>query len=137
MPRYDGICDDCGTKFDYLVTLEMCDWVPRCPICDSNATRKVFLSAPMGFVKGKFEPFKSKVDGSIITCQRDLEEHNKKNNVVLLGDGYDNETILAGNFGKKEELTDRDRKQDIVEAVQALNAGYKPDIRPDTPVEEL
>ncbi len=33
-------------------------------------------------VKGNFEPFKSMVDGSLISTQRDYDNHNKRNNVV-------------------------------------------------------
>lgn len=37
---------------------------------------------PQILVRGSFEPFKSPVDGRIITTHRALEKHNKENEVV-------------------------------------------------------
>ena len=34
------------------------------------------------FIHGDIEPFKSPIDGSIISDRRQLEEHNKRHNVV-------------------------------------------------------
>ena len=33
-------------------------------------------------VRGNFDPFVSTVDGTLISTHRDLEQHNKRNNVV-------------------------------------------------------
>ena len=41
-------------------------------------------------VKGDFDAFKSPVDGSIISTQRDLDEHNRKHNVVNAQEFSDN-----------------------------------------------
>jgi len=85
---------------------------------------KVILSAPRGFVKGNFEPFRSTVDGSVLRTQRDVAEHNKRNNVVCLGDGYDDATVRSGNYGKKAEVKDVDK--DIKDSIRMLEQGYKP-----------
>ena len=89
---------------------------------------KVILTAPRGFVKGKFEPFKSTVDGTIITSRAGLDEHNKRNNVVCIADGYDEATILSGAYGKSapEELDKDELREDLLESLHIVNQGYKP-----------
>ena len=87
---------------------------------------KVIYSAPKGFVTGKFEPFVSNVDGSLITSQRDMNEHNKRNGVVCMADGYDDETIKKGEFMKPEQKDIGDLKADIAEATAQVSQGYKP-----------
>jgi DNA-binding NarL/FixJ family response regulator len=89
---------------------------------------KVILTAPKSFVKGNFEAFRSSVDGSVLRTQRDVQEHNKRNNVVCLGDGYDDATVRSGSFNKgaSATMTKQDRVEDIKEAIQKLEQGYKP-----------
>jgi len=138
MPTYEAICDGCGNRFDFISTISAYNCPPECPYCESGLTRRIFTVAPSGFVKGKFEAFRSKIDGSLVRNSRELEEHNKRNDVVLLGEGYDSETIVKGNFNnKREEMKKEDRVKDIEESIHMLNQGYKPELKPDTPVEEL
>lgn len=129
--RYDAICMTCTHSYDYFSSVENRNNVPECPACSSKQVRKIILTAPKGFVKGNFAPFKSQIDGTLITCEKNLAEHNKRNNVCLLGDGYSNEDILAGNFGNKGGMEAPDKKQiakDIVESIRKVEAGYKPTI---------
>jgi len=94
--------------------------------------KKVILTAPKSFVKGKFEPFISTVDGSLITTQRDMDEHNRRNGVVNMADGYDDETIKSGNFQKKEEkLSKEELVADIAEATHMVQQGYRPEVMAD------
>lgn len=88
--------------------------------------KKVIFSAPKGFVSGKFEPFISHVDGSLITSQRDMQEHNRRNGVVNLADGYDNEAVIKGDYLKPPEADKSDLKADIAEATAMVSQGYKP-----------
>jgi len=88
---------------------------------------KAVFSAPRGFVTGKFEPFISHVDGSLITSQREMQEHNIRNNVVNMADGYDNEAVINGTCAVAPEKIDiNDIKADIAEATQMVTNGYKP-----------
>lgn len=88
---------------------------------------KAILTAPSGFVKGEIQPFKSVVDGSVISTQRELNEHNIRNNVVCLSDGYSEEVIKSGNFGKKKSHDEaKNIKEDMIQSIQKLNDGYKP-----------
>lgn len=100
-----------------------------CPVCGGPLQQ--IISAPRLLNNTKtFEAFKSPVDGSIIACDRDLREHNKRNNVVNLHDGYDEKGVSG--FTKKNYQAELDKERakdlasDMKEAVQKLDQGYKP-----------
>ena len=132
MPTYQARCIRCCREYEYTSSIANC-MTP--PICPDNLCRgwgqKVILTAPRGFVTGKFEPFVSPVDGSVITCQRELREHNSRNGVVNIHDGYSEEAIMADGFGSKKVDKQKEVKElanDVGESIQMLNAGYKPTI---------
>lgn len=125
VPVYEAICRDCEIAADYLRPVDQCMDTPICVSCGGKM-HKVILSAPKGFVKGKFEPFVSSVDGTLISSQRDMDEHNRRNNVVSMADGYDNDTVIRGDFVKPEEKDINDLKADIAEATHMVTQGYKP-----------
>jgi len=124
MPIYQALCRDCDVTAEYLRPVAECMDVPSCPNC-FEPMHKVILTAPKGFVKGKFEPFKSTVDGSIITTQRELQQHNDRNNVVSMADGYSTEELLAAK-PKEEVLDKKELVKDIAEATHKVAQGYKP-----------
>lgn len=123
MARYDSECGVCGQRYEYHRTIQKRF---DTPVCCGKPTRKMIFSAPQGFVKGRFEPFKSVVDGSIITTQREMNEHNKRNNVVSLADGYDDATIKRGDYAKPPPKDEA--KQEVIEAYQMVKQGYKPKV---------
>lgn len=125
MATYDARCFLCNYVVEYVRPMAECYDTPVCPRC-GGLTEKVILTAPMGFVKGEITPFHSMVDGSLISCQRDLDNHNKRNNVVNIHDGYSEETVLAGNYGKLPTLDKDERVDDIKEAIHKVAHGYKP-----------
>jgi len=92
------------------------------------------FTAPKGFVRGKFEPFRSTVDGTIIANHLDMREHNKRNGVECLADGYSEDKILSGKF-KKQELAPISSKEeliaDIATAAYEVKNGYKPEVQHD------
>lgn len=101
---------------------------PPCEACH-GPTVGVILAAPKSFVKGRFDPFLSTVDGSVIRNANELQEHNKRNNVRSLADGYDEATILAGTMHKRAaEPTKEEALKDVVEAYHEVSHGYKPTI---------
>lgn len=126
MPVYEARCDECDFVVDYTRRIADANETPECPRCGAHTTKGIF-TAPTGFVRGKFEPFRSVVDGSLISSQRSMDEHNKRNNVVCLADGYDDATIKAGNFGRKESKLDKkELAADIQQAIHEVQNGYKP-----------
>lgn len=105
-----------------------------CPEC-GRALRRV-ITAPRFLNNTKpFEAFKSTVDGTIISCERELREHNKRNNVVNLHDGYDEAGVQNMTKRNYQAEMDKDRRvdldADIGQAIQKLNQGYTPQTAPE------
>lgn len=136
---YQAECLECGHGHEYSRSVANCMDVPVCPVC-GHESKKVIRTAPTGFVSGKFEQYRSQVDGTLIRTQKDLAEHNRRNGVVLLNEGYSEEAIRSGKLGqqkppvvvKREEVI-----QDMQEAIHDLENGYKPQkIEVEAPVAE-
>lgn len=128
MPLYEAVCLNCEAQFEYRASVERCMEVPPCTLCQGVA-KKAILSAPLGFVHGKFEPFKSMIDGSIISTNNELKEHNVRNGVMNLNEIYTEKEIQEGKMHeRKVESQAKDIAKDIQESVAQVSAGYKPTI---------
>lgn len=129
--KYDAICMSCVSTFEYYRPVAERNNVPPCPACAGVDVRKIILAAPQACVVGKFEPFKSSVDGTIISTNRELAEHNRRNGVCLLGEGYSNDDILNGKIGQQEVKgqSKKEIAQDIYDAIKKCESGYKPVIQ--------
>ena len=89
------------------------------PVDEAAAKRDA--QSGVSIVRDNFEPFRSVVDGTVISNHRQLEEHNRRNNVVL-ADEFDQShyrqreeerrKLYTGEFTKKERLQ---RRQEIYE----------------------
>ena len=129
---YDAECRACGRIYEYTRPIDERNNVPPCPGCGGADVVKVILSAPSGFVRGKFDAFRSTVDGTVIRSQRELEEHNKRNRVVNLHDGFTEDKILSGDFGTKKAVPDKKEvAATVVESIKAVESGYKPKVQSD------
>lgn len=95
---------------------------------DILASRK----APGMRIRKTVENFKSPVDGSVITNQRELDAHNKKNDVIDcrewgndqfcdLGAKKEREEFFAGTSTKAKKA----RTETIVESIQKLEQGWE------------
>jgi putative FmdB family regulatory protein len=128
MARYDALCNECEAQFEFVASVAAYREVPPCPLCNGTA-RRIITQAPQGFVKGKFEAFKSPIDGSVIATASDLQEHNKRNNVVNIHDGYDEAKVLKGDFGAPEPDNNAEEvARDVQEAIHDVTHGYVPTI---------
>ena len=126
MPTYTAKCEKCNSEFEYIKSISESKNTPLC--CGEPSTRTI-KTAPISFVKGRFEAFKSSVDGSIITSERSMREHNARNGVVNLADGYSDEAVRKGAFNRREERTDMgELRRDIGEAIEKINYGYVPSV---------
>lgn len=124
MPTYNAQCEICDAVVDYTRPVAECMNTPEC--C-GKGMKKVILTAPKGYVFGKFDAFVSPVDGSVIRGKRELQEHNKRNNVVSMADGYSDEQIKRGEIAPKQKvLSKKELQQDIAEAYSMVRDGYKP-----------
>jgi hypothetical protein len=84
----------------------------------------------MGVVRGKFDAFRSTVDGSLITGDRALREHNARNGVVNLHEVYGADAASPDKVARKNTMkTDVDSlAREVYEATQQVAAGYKPTV---------
>lgn len=125
MPVFDVRCKDCSALTEFVCSAKDAHAVPPCAKCGGQQS-KVFLSAPMTFVKD-FKPFKSPVDGSVIMTQNDLRSHNQRNGVVQIHEGYDEAKVLKGDIVKKKTVDNKkDLSRDIGESIHKLKQGYVP-----------
>lgn len=129
MRTYEAQCRLCGYFTEYRRHVKDCLDTPDCPQCEYKM-EKIIKTAPRGFVKNRWSEYRSPVDGSLIRNQHDLEEHNKRNNVVPMAEGYTTEQLMK----MRGDPPPRDGVQaaDVAEAYRAVKEGYKP-----TPVPEI
>lgn len=127
VPVYTSECKECGLRYTQSRSISNYRDTPKCEAC-FGPTYNVILGAPQVVVKGKFDPFRSMVDGSVISCQRDLEEHNKRNSVINLNELYTEEQIQSGQLGQKSQSLSQsvDIAKDMQEAIHDVSHGYKP-----------
>lgn len=133
---YEYLCDSCDRKWDRVCRLSEYEANPDslCPTC-GNLGMQV-ITAPALFTGTKvFEAFVSPVDGTVISNKRELQEHNKRNGVVNLHDGYDEKGVQSlVNKDYQAEFdkgNDKDVRKDAEKAVAKLNDGYKPHVEKD------
>jgi len=126
MRVYECECNVCGTAGEYFAELKDYNNAPSCTSCGGEC-RRVIRTAPHGYMGGNFEAFQSPVDCSVIKNKKELADHNRRNDVVSLADGYTTQELLKlPGVPPKEQP--RDVKTEVVEAYQAVKAGYKPQI---------
>jgi len=128
VPVYESQCPTCAATAEYLRAVADCLDTPDCPECGVRMVKKVF-SAPKGYVRGKFEAFKSSVDGTIIANHRDMQEHNRRNDVVCLADGYSDEKVRAGQAIQPLKQEKSDVAADLGAALIAVRDGYRPEVQ--------
>lgn len=128
---YEGCCGNATiSRFCRLAEYEA-DPSFSCPQC--GRALKQIITAPLFLNNTKpFEAFKSPVDGSIITCERSLREHNRRNNVVNIHEGYTEKDLMDfknRDFCKSiNEQMSAEIRSDAVAALQKVNQGYKPQV---------
>ena len=90
--------------------------------------------SPPGLVRPRsMEAFKSHVDGSVVTNQKELNEHNRKNDVIDIREwGNDSYCDLAAKKEREEFYLGTSKKEQrarikaFSEATQKVEQGYKP-----------
>lgn len=127
MPVYTSKCEDCGNIVEQARPVSLYKEYPRCPACH-GATVCAILIPPQGFIKGKFDAFRSTVDGTVISTESELREHNKRNNVKSMSEGFTTEALMEMTTKPREtpKVDKAEVKADIVEAIREVESGYKP-----------
>lgn len=127
VPVWERVCSYAA----YLADPSFC-----CGYCGKDLKQTITRVTVMA--QSSFDPFVSPVDGSVIRNRADLAEHNKRNDVVNIHDGYDEKAVMAmtaDTFKSSKQERLRDLNIDMEQAVQKLEDGYKPTPAPYT--EEL
>lgn len=104
---------------------------------EANMREILQSRCPPGLIRPRtMEAFKSHVDGTVVTNQKDLEAHNRRNDVIDVRE-WGNESYCDTSAKKEREariqgtskIENRKRKVDFAEAVQKVEQGYKPIIK--------
>lgn len=131
MPLYNSACPACGAVHTYIRTVNARHQTPVCD-CAGVKTELRVLRAP-GTVIRNFDAFRSTVDGTVISGDRALREHNARNGVVSLHDVYSDselsaDRILSRQNESKASSVDDNLAADLYAAAQQVAAGYKPNV---------
>ncbi len=89
---------------------------------------------PPGMVRPRnLEAFKSHIDGSVVTNQKELDEHNRKNDVIDVREWGNDQFCDLDAKKEREEFylgtstkAKKERTATIVESIQKLEQGYTP-----------
>ena len=101
---------------------------------EANMREILRSRTPPGMIKPRtMEAFKSHVDGTVVTNQSELEAHNKRNDVIDIRE-WGNDSFCDLGAKKEREariqgtskIENKKRHEDIIEAVQKVEQGYKP-----------
>lgn len=110
---------------------------PECSACGARLVAAKVRKAKMERTSN-FEPFVSPVDGSIITTKRELADHNSRNNVVNVHEGYSEDAykdmVNKNHFAEIDKERSIDLVKDIEEGVNMLNNGYVPTTAPESEI---
>jgi len=79
MPLYDIECKQCGSRAEVFRKIKDYDDLPKC--CGEKMTR--MICAP--YVPQEFQPYKSMIDGRMITDRGEHRRHLKNNGCVEVG----------------------------------------------------
>lgn len=125
---YESCCGKVRERICRLAEYEA-DSSYSCPDCGRQLKRVITAPRALNNTR-EFVPFISPVDRTLITSQRALREHNKRNNVQNLHDGYDEKAVQnmtkVDHFAPLEAERRSDLADDMRKAVQKLEEGYKP-----------
>lgn len=137
---YGYRCDDCDVEWERVCSLAEYEETPEyyCPRCHGETRQRLYRVAGI-LHASEFQAFRSPVDGTVIQSRRDLAEHNKRNNVMNLHDGYDEKAVQTMTHKDYQAPLDKERgkdlKTDIEKAIAQCTDGYKPQVaREDEPL---
>ena len=111
MPMYDVICKDCGTTDTIFRRISE---YKNLPICCGVMTSQQILTAP--YVPQEFQPYKSMIDGKIITDRGEHRRHLKINGCSEVG----NEDMTPKRDHFKEKRDSHALRLNIAEQVNNL-----------------
>lgn len=111
MPVYDVKCNVCGKEDEAY--RKIADY-KNLPVCCGEMMRQVIKSAP--FVPQEFQPYKSMIDGRIITDRGEHRRHLKANGCTEIGN--EDPVLKIDHFKVKKEK--QQLRQTIAERINAI-----------------
>lgn len=118
---YPYKCPTCGAVKDVWQKLKEYEFSPNIPWHCGVQSQRVF-TVPM--VAPDYQPFISHVDGTVINSRSEHREHMLRHNLVMLDEVLPD---VARNKKATHEAGFATLKDDIFEAAQMVEQGYKPD----------
>ena len=124
MAIYPYKCNECGREQEVVQSIASYTKAPSRPLCCDVQMSRVF-TVPMVAPDTLWnKQFVSHVDGSVIASKSQLREHNARNGVVNYDDSMKSEIQQKRVEHARQAVADR--KADIFEAVQRVEAGHVP-----------
>ena len=126
---YEGCCGETLHERRCRLAHYEADPTFACPTCGKRL--KQVITAPR-FLNNttEFKAFRSPVDGSIITTERGLRDHNARNGVMNVHEGYSEKTYMEMTKQDFQKPLDQERKKDLLadikESITMTEQGYKP-----------
>lgn len=122
MAIYTYRCMQCDRKAEVIQSIRSYCEAPQIPLCHGPMER--YLTKPLvTFDTAPWASYKSPIDGSVITSRREQNEHMARHGVVLLDDIKPD---IERNRKHLEKTRAAQLKNDVIEAVKKVEAGYKP-----------
>lgn len=104
-----------------------------CSVCGLPVIRKISAPACLNNTR-EFQAFRSPVDGTIISSSSGLRNHNARNNVVNIHEGYDEKSIAGVTKKDFQKPLDDERRKDLSKdlslSINKLQNGYTPQPNP-------
>jgi putative FmdB family regulatory protein len=123
MAIYPYKCEFCGKTEEVHQRISDYSKAPIVPPCCDGLMVRV-ITAPM--VVPDYQPFQSHIDGTIINSRSAQREYMARNGLVVYDDALASNVVT-----KKQEIAKQavaDIKQDLVESLHKVDAGYKPQL---------
>lgn len=137
--KYPYACPRCGTQIERICRLAEYEAEPYVR-CKCGTMMKQIICAPRTLNNTKeFQAFKSPVDGTIVNSQRELAEHNKRNGVINVHEGYSEKELFGMTKRDFQKPLDEERRKDLVpdilQSVEMLKNGFVPTKAPEGDIE--
>lgn len=132
MAIYTYRCKQCGWATEVVQSIKSYCEHPHVPVClgdVSHGKMERYLTPTLvSFDTAPWAAYRSPIDGEVIDSRAKRNEHMAKHGVVMYDD-------LKPDFERNRKRIMKeavaDVKQDMIEAVHMLEAGYKPQIIPE------
>lgn len=113
MPIYEFKCENCRKKAEIFRKLK--DYHKELPECCGAPMGRVFSFA----VVGDITPYRSVIDGSLISSRSEHRQHLKQHNCIEVGNEYKNPPKIHDTHAEDKSL-----KADIGEALYEVRQKY-------------